>query len=142
MRAYLQKFHEAQDSLKKLFEIAGQTGSPAPADRALYEQWKAFGMDESVLEFAAQIARKAEGSKVAFMNTVLNGWHNENVQTLSDAQAQQEKFRQSAANARPAPSGAKQKVVSAQQYSQRTYNSDDEQDMLLEQLREVVNEHG
>ena len=89
-------------------------GRPAAADRTLYEKWKGWGMDRELLLFAAEQARSAEGSKIGYLDKVLEMWHEAGITDISQARA------------RKKPGGKpEKKTVSAQQYSQRDYTEEE-----------------
>ena len=96
-------------------------------------------MEQSVLEYAAQIAQKANGSKPSFMNTVLSRWHDADVHTLSQAQTQEDSFKKSTMSK---PAGDRQKTVSAQQYAQREYTSAEQDEMQNELFKEAMKRYG
>ena len=114
MKAYLEKVRRVNLALRELFDACGHTGRPTAADRTLYEKWTGWGYDQPLLLFAAEQARAAEGSKIAYLDKVLSAWHDAGITDLSQAQA------------RKKPGGAPRgKSVSAQQYAQRDYTEDE-----------------
>lgn len=112
VQEYLIKYREANVALKELFDCCGHSGKPTPADRALYEKWKSWGMDRELLLFAAEQARAAESSKITYLDKVLEMWHEAGITDISQASARK----------RPkAPAANTGKTVSAQRYGQRDY---------------------
>ena len=110
---YLIKFREANIALKEIFDACGHSGRPTEADRLLYEKWKNAGMNRELLLFAAEQSRVAEGSKIAYLDKVLEMWHEAGITDISQASAR----RRPAA----APAQGQGKTVSAQRYAQRDY---------------------
>ena len=109
VRAYLEKYRETNLALRKIFDACGHTGQPTASDRALYEKWKGL-MSEEVILFAAGQASQAEGSKMAYLDKVIEHWHEAGITDISQA------------SARKKPAAApKGKTVTAQQYQQRSY---------------------
>lgn len=132
VKAHLARYLEVNRSLRALFAACGHAGRPAPADRVLYEKWTGYGMDQELLLFAAQQARGAQGNKIAYLDKVIDAWHEAGITQLSQAQAQQK------------PTGGKRaenapvKTVSAQRYTQRTYTEEELNaisDDLIEEAR-------
>ena len=114
VKQYLARYREANLALREIFEACGHMGRPAAADRTLYEKWKGWGMDRELLLFAAEQARSAEGSKIGYLDKVLEMWHEAGITDISQARA------------RKKPGGKpEKKTVSAQQYSQRDYTEEE-----------------
>lgn len=110
VRQYLEKYREANLALRELFEACGHSGRPTEADRKLYEKWRGWGYGPELLRCAAEQARNAEGGKIAYLDKVLEAWHEAGITSVEQAQGRR----------RP-PSAPKTKTVSAQQYGQRQY---------------------
>ena len=71
-------------------------------------------MDLELLLFAAEQARSAEGSKIGYLDKVLEIWHEAGINDISQARAQRR------------PQGqAGGKTVSAQRYGQRDYTEEE-----------------
>ncbi|MBE5786935.1 MAG: hypothetical protein E7324_05260 [Clostridiales bacterium] len=117
VQQYLHQYREANLALKEIFECCGHSGRPTPADRALYEKWKAMGMDRELMLFAAEQARAAEGSRIAYLDKVLQMWHEAGITDISQASAR----RRPQSPARQ-PQG---KTVTAQRYGQREYTEEE-----------------
>lgn len=112
---FLDWFREANLALKEIFDACGHTGKPAESDRLLYEKWKKWGMDRDLLLFAAEQSRVAEGSKIAYLDKVLEMWHEAGITDISQASARRRPPR-------PAQGALPQgKIVNAQRYGQRDY---------------------
>ena len=112
---YLARFREANIALKEIFDACGHAGKPAESDRLLYEKWKKWGMDRDLLLFAAEQSRVAEGSKIAYLDKVLQMWHEAGITDISQASARKRPQR-------PAQGAQPQgKIVNAQRYGQRDY---------------------
>ena len=76
---------------------------------------------------AAAQARSAEGSKIAYLDKVLEAWHEAGITSVDQTQGRRK--------TRPA---AKTKTVSAQQYGQRQYTEEEllaVSDDLIEEAR-------
>ena len=110
VRQYLARYREANLALRELFEACGHSGRPTEADRKLYEKWRGWGYGPELLRCAAEQARNAEGSKIAYLDKVLETWHDAGITSVEQAQGRR---RPQAAQGR--------KTVSAQQYGQRQY---------------------
>lgn len=124
---YLNRFREANAALRRLFEACGHRGKPTAADRTLYEKWKGWQIDDALMQFAAEQARAAEGSKIAYLDKVLETWHEAGITDISQARAQ-----------KPAEKKKTGKTVSAQQYGQRDYTEEELlaiSDDLIEEAR-------
>ena len=127
VRAYLEAYRKANRALREIFELCGYSGRPTEKDRALYEQWSAV-MPRELILFAAEQARSAEGNKIAYLNKVIETWHEAGITELSQAKARKT----------PARTEKKGKTVSAQQYEQRAYTEDEllsVSDDLIEEAR-------
>jgi len=110
VREYLDKYREANRALRALFDACGHSGRPTEADRKLYEKWKSWGYGEALLICAAEQARNAESGKIAYLDKVLETWHDAGITSVEQAQGRRRP--QTARNT---------KTVSAQQYGQRQY---------------------
>lgn len=115
VKEYLAKYRESNLALREIFEACGHRGSPTAADRALYEKWRGWDMNRDLLLLAGEKARAAEGSKIGYMDKVLEMWHEAGITDISQAQAQK----------KPARGQAPGKTVTAQQYGQRTYTEEE-----------------
>lgn len=115
VRDYLSRFREANLALREIFEACGHRGKPTAADRMLYEKWRGWGMDRELLLFAAEQARAAEGSKIGYLDKVLEIWHEAGINDISQARAQRK------------PQGQQNpgKTVAAQCYGQRAYTEEE-----------------
>ena len=110
VREYLDKYREANLALRELFEACGHSGRPTEADRKLYEKWRGWGYSKELLSCAAEQARNAEGGKIAYLDKVLETWHEAGIVSVEQARGRKKQDRP-----------AKAKTVSAQQYGQRQY---------------------
>ena len=127
VREYLEQYREANRALRALFEACGQNGRPTETDRKLYEKWKSWGYGMDLLICAAEQARKAEGDKLAYLDKVLETWHDAGITSVEQARGR-----------RKTQAGAKAKTVSAQQYGQRQYSEEEllaVSDDLIEEAR-------
>ena len=127
VQEYLKSFRAANAGLRKLFEACGHTGKPTAADRALYEKWKTYGMSQELLSFAAEQSRAAEGNRIAYLDKVLEAWHEAGITDLDQAKAR-----------KPAARKRTGKTVTAQRYEQRTYTEEElnaVSDDLIEEAR-------
>lgn len=122
--AYLTRVREENTLLREMFTACGYTGRPTEKDRQLLQKWRAMGMNEDLLLQAANQSQNAEGSKLAYLDKVLQAWHEAGVTDVSQARP-----------ARKAP--AKQKQVSAQNYTQRQY-TEEQLALVSEDLIEEV----
>ena len=127
VRQYLDQYREANLALGELFEACGHGGRPTETDRKLYEKWRGWGYGADLLRAAAEQARNAEGSKIAYLDKVLETWHEAGITSAAQTQGRRK--------TRPA---AQTKTVSAQQYGQRQYTEEEllaVSDDLIEEAR-------
>ena len=131
VKEFLAFYREANLALKEIFEVCGQAGQPAEGDRALYRKWREWDMDRQLLLHAAEQARAAQGSKTAYLDKVLEAWHEAGIRDISQAKA------------RPAAkSPGRGKQVSAQMYGQRDYTEDELNAVSGDLIEEAKNYHG
>lgn len=122
---YLQQKTEDTVFLRKVFAQCGHRGVPAPADRKMLQKWRSMGMNNELILQAAEQARMAEGSKMAYLDKVLQAWQEAGVTDVSQARPAK----------KPAPGKAKQ--VSAQNYGQREY-TEEQLDLVSNDLFDEV----
>ena len=132
VKTYLEKVRHANLALRELFDACGHSGRPTAADRALYEKWTGWSYDQALLLFAADQARAAEGSKIAYLDKVLSAWHDAGITDLSQAQARK----------KPSGGGPKPKTVSAQQYAQRDYTEEELNAVSADLIEEAKKKRG
>ena len=128
VRQYVDKVAEQNALLKEVFEACGHNGRPTEADRRLYEKWAGFGYDQELILCAAEQARSAENSKIAYLDKVLEMWHEAGITDISQARARK----------KPEEKKKSGKTVSAQQYGQRQYSEEEllaVSDDLIEEAR-------
>lgn len=123
---YLARIREQNTLLRRLFDACGHRGRPTEGDRQLLEKWRGFGMDDALLLQGARQAAVAEGSKMAYLDKVLEAWHDAGVTDVSQARPMKKKA-----------AGTPAKQVSAQQYEQRQY-TEEELALVSEDLFEEV----
>ncbi len=127
VREYLERYREANLALGELFDACGHGGRPTETDRKLYEKWRGWGYGADLMRAAAEQARNAEGSKIGYLDKVLEAWHEAGITSVEQAQGRRK--------TRPA---AKPKTVTAQQYGQRRYTEEEllaVSDDLIEEAR-------
>lgn len=117
VRQYLSQVREENLALREMFERCGHEGRPTAADRALYQRWRGWGYDRELLLYAADQARVAQGSKMAYLSKMLDMWHGAGIRELSQARARTPEEKKAAAGGK--------KTVSAQQYTQRDYTEEE-----------------
>ena len=125
VREYLEKRRELEGLLKEVFDACGHRGKPTVADMTLYQKWHGFGYDLELILCAAEQARNAEGSKIAYLDKVLEAWHEAGITDISQARSK-------------TPGPARKKAVTAQQYGQRKYTEEEllaVSDDLIEEAR-------
>lgn len=125
VREYLEKRRELEGLLREVFQACGHSGNPTVADMTLYKKWHAFGYNQELILCAAEQARNAESGKMAYLDKVLETWHEAGISNVSQARGQ----------ARPAGKG---RAVTAQQYGQRQYTEEEllaVSDDLIEEAR-------
>ena len=131
VREYLDKRRGLEMLLREVFETCGHRGNPTAADLLLYNKWHGWGYDQEMICFAAEQARNAEGSKIAYLNKMLEAWHEAGITEISQVQAQK--------------SPARTKTVSEQQYTQRHYTEEEllaVSDDLIEEARKYRGKSG
>ena len=131
VREHLAHCRKINLALRELFDACGHNGRPTAADRALYEKWAGWGYDQPLLLFAAEQARAAEGSKIAYLDKVLDMWHEAGITDLSQAQGRKK-----------TASGPKTKKVSAQQYTQRDYTEEELSAVSCDLIEEAKKQRG
>ncbi len=125
--AYLQKRRELQLLLREVFDACGHRGNPTAKDMELYQKWHGYGYDLPLILSAAEQARNAEGSKIAYLDKVLEAWHEAGITSVEQARGRQKP-----------ESAPRTKTVSAQQYGQRQYTEEEllaVSDDLIEEAR-------
>lgn len=120
---YISAFYESNRLLAQLFEQCGKSDKPAAADRTLLAKWqKDWGFTVEMLSLAASFAQGAD-KKMPYMDAMLKAWQEQNIKTPEAAKAARERFEKApAAAAAPKRTG---KVVTAQLYTQRSYDEID-----------------
>lgn len=135
VREYLDKRRGLEMLLREVYEACGHRGNPTVADTVLYQKWqREWGYHQEMICAAAAQASGAEGNKMAYLNRVLETWHEAGITDISQVQA-----RKSPA----AP--VKKKTVSAQQYTQRQYTEEEllaVSDDLIEEARKRREQSG
>ena len=85
VREYLDKRRGLEALLREVFEACGHKGNPTVADMTLYQKWHGFGYDQELILCAAEQARNAEGGKMAYLDKVLEAWHEAGITDVSQA---------------------------------------------------------
>ena len=139
VRQYISRVREENRALREIFERCGHEGRPTQGDRSQYEIWRGWGYGRELLLFAAEQARMAEGSKMAYLTKMLEMWHEAGITDISQAQARKKAGPK--AGARPG------KTVSALQYTQRDYTEEEllaVSDDLIEEAKKAreQSDHG
>ncbi len=113
--AYLDRMHEANRDLRRLFSACGRTGRITQGDRAWYLGWRERGAGLELMMTAAQRALGITGNKLTYMDSILGSWLDRGITDPAEA-----------AKDKPAPAaGAGGKTVTAQRFTQRTYTESD-----------------
>ena len=142
VQAYSEALRSQNQLLRKLYQLIGLDRKPTPDDRELLSKWQQeWHFEESLLRHAATQAKNAR-SPMAFINTVLQAWHEKGITTIEEAESDRESFRATAAQAAaakqspgiPAKGG---KTVIEQQYKQRTYDPEKYTGFTAEELEEI-----
>jgi len=128
--AYLEKFRSANRALKEIFDACGHTGRPTEKDRALLDKWKQM-MNGDLILYAAELARAAEGSKIAYLDKVIEEWHKAGITELYQAQARKKPEEKK-----------KGKTVSAQGYEQRSYTEEELLSVSADLIEEARKQRG
>lgn len=124
VRAYIASFHESGRLLARLYEQCGKTGKPSVPDRALLDKWqKDWGFSQEMLFLAASLSKDAE-KPMPYLDKLLKAWHDADITTPERVQAARAE-RSASYAATSSPVAQKGKVVSQQQYTQRTYDEID-----------------
>ena len=130
VKQYVDEFKRKNRALRELFELAGHSGLPTAADRALYDTWLSWGYDMPILRYAAEQSRGANGSKIGYLVKVVEAWHEAGITDVSQAKA-----------TRPAKK-TEGKTVTAQRYEQREYSKEELTAAAEDMLEEVRKARG
>jgi DNA replication protein DnaD len=121
---YIAAFYESNRLLAQLFEQCGKSEKPTASDRSLLAKWqKEWNFATDMLVLAASFSQTAD-KKMPYMDAMLRAWHEQGISTQEAAQAARERFEKTPAAATAVPQ-RKGKVVTAQLYTQRTYDEID-----------------
>jgi DNA replication protein DnaD len=121
---YIAAFYESNRLLAQLFEQCGKSEKPTASDRSLLAKWqKDWSFSTDLLILAASLSQTAD-KKMPYMDAMLRAWHEQGISTPEAAQAARERFEKAPAAATAAPQ-RHGKVVTAQLYTQRTYDEID-----------------
>lgn len=134
-QAYIDDIRAANQALYTLFSALGLSGKPTAADRALYKKWISWGYGEDILLLAAEQSRNAD-NKIAYMDKVLEAWHEAGVTSADQVSA-----RKAARRTAPAKPAAAAKVT-AQQYTQRDYTDDELNALAFDVMEEARKQNG
>jgi DnaD/phage-associated family protein len=121
---YISAFYESNRLLTQLFEQCGKNEKPTAPDRALLAKWqKEWNFSSDMLFLAAAYSQSAE-KKMPYMDAMLKAWHEQGITTADAAQAARGRFEKAPAAAAAVPP-RRGKIVTAQLYTQRTYDEID-----------------
>jgi len=141
---YISAFYESNNLLAQLYELCGKNDRPSAPDRALLAKWrKDWGFSQEMLCLAAASARNAD-KKIPYMDAMLKAWHESGIKTPEAAQAAREQRDKATAPALAAKAPAvppRGKVVSEQQYTQRTYDDIDLAKWAAKLIEEASDDH-
>ncbi len=126
---YLSRMRESNTLLRSVFETCGHPGRPMEKDRQLLQKWRQMNMNDALILQAATQARMATGNKMAYLDKVLEAWHKAGMTDISQARPM-------------AAAPARQKTVSAQNYTQRTYTEEQLAQVSLDLIEEVKRSRG
>ncbi len=136
---YMQQIDAMNETVEVIYEAIGIKTKPNATDRKRIQKWtQQFGYE---LAFVIQCAAFAAdtGKPMAYLDAMLENFHQKNIRTLEEAQQERERFRQEYAaksgKAEAAPRGPK--TVEQQNYTQREYtHTDDAMDDLMKDWKE------
>ena len=121
---YIAAFYESNRLLSQLFEQCGKSEKPTTPDRTLLSKWqKEWNFSIDMLLLAATYSQTAD-KKMPYMDAMLKAWHEQGIATTEAAQTARGRFEKAPAAAALVPQ-RKGKVVTAQLYTQRTYDEID-----------------
>lgn len=123
VKAYLETCRSQNKRLRQLFELMGHTGAVTEGDRELLRKWQLSGISDELLDCAAAQSRMANGSKLRYMDSVLEQWKAAGIRTVEDTGAK--KPQKAAAGTDKAPA----KTLNAQNYTQREYTQQEMDDL-------------
>ncbi len=123
--AHLDRVHEANRELRRLFEACGRPGRITQGDRTWYLNWRDRGAGAELMLAAAEKALGVSGNKLSYMDSILNSWLDKGITSPAEAAAEQPPSRER---------GGK-KTVTAQRFTQRTY-TDAQMDQFFTPLPE------
>jgi len=122
---YIAAFYESNRILAQLYEQCGKGEKPTAADRALLAKWqKEWGFASEMLLLAASYAQSAD-KKMPYIDATLKAWQEQGFKTPEAAKAARDRFEKAPAAASAAAPQRRGKVVTAQLYTQRTYDEID-----------------
>jgi len=134
VKQYLALVKKQNAFLSKLFTEMGAEFSPSPADRERLQKWRTdWAFSDAVLLETAGYAR-GKSAPMAFLNKVLESFHNKGVTTVEAAQKAHEQHLQTYQGQTP----KRGKTVIEQQYTQRDYNPADYEGLTPEEIEEAL----
>lgn len=137
VEAHLAEVRLLNARIRALMERAGRSGGINQSNRELLRVWRdEWHMPDALVDLAADYARGMD-KPMSYMNKLLDGWRAAGVATVEEARAEHERFQaQASAQAgKPAPGG--QKRVIEQNYGQRDYDPNEDDELSPEQLEEM-----
>lgn len=76
---------KGDEEIKEVFEAAGVTRQVSTRDRDYYRTWTySWNMPKDVILYGAELSKKAD-SPLSYLNSILSGWHNKQIDTLEKA---------------------------------------------------------
>lgn len=105
-----------------LFERLGLSRRPTSADRSVVKRWiNEYSMSYDMLMLAADRSRDAQGSKLAYMESVLRAWHENDVLTPEAVRRREEEYRERPSAPPPQSSAPLPRAPAATGYTQHSY---------------------
>ena len=134
--AYLAEVEALNAQIRDLMKIASAQGGCTLLNRSYLKQWQSeWRMPQALIELAAQLSR-GKAKPMQYMHALLSGWHDESIANVEEALAAHTRRVSQPKNVNPAASSPKRVVE--QQYEQRTYDTDEYNDITPEQLEEMT----
>lgn len=133
--AYLEAVQRTDKRLRALFTLAGQEPGCTQSNRELLRKWQEeWKLSDPLLDLAATYSRNVD-RPMPYMDKLLKGWHEKNIDSVTEAAEEHERFTTEHHSGKPGGSGVKQ--VIEQQYNQRDYDPAEVDGLSAEDIEEA-----
>ena len=131
IQAYVQSFHDQTALIRELRSIWGAEETRiGKSDRSLVSKWEnEFGLDTQLILFAAAYATAAT-QPMTYLDKILTGYYKKGVRTPEEARREHDE------NSKPAGKMRNNRILPAQDFSQRDY-TDVPDEMMGELAKEM-----